>query len=260
MAIITLTTDLGTRDHYVASLKGTLLALHPATVIVDVTHEISHFNTMEAAFVLKSAYHKFPAGSIHLLGVDPEGSRHNRTLVMELRGHFFVAPDNGVLSLIREDESCVSIAIDEEKLGLTGSGRAFLAQNRLAPIAARLAAGTPLTELGEPHAIREYLWGAPIYTGNVLRGVIQHLDHFGNAITNLRKSTFIEYKGDRSFQIIIRNLRLQRIVSSYGDVSKGEALAIFSDNDHLEIAIREGSAAQLLGINIQNMLTVEFYE
>lgn len=258
--IITLTTDLGRRDHYVASLKGTLLSLCRDANLIDVTHEISPFNTLQAAFVLKSSFHKFPEGTIHIVGVDPEGGRHNRMLVMHLRGHYFIAPDNGVMSLIREGHPCESIAVDEEKLALEGGGKAFLAQNRMAPIAALLVNGTPMEELGEPHTIREYLWGAPSYTNNALRGAIVHIDHFGNALTNITKENFLKVKGERAFNVFIRNLRLSRIVSSYGDVAKGEALAIFSDNDHLEIALREGSASQLLGLKVMDMLTVEFSE
>ncbi|MEM7036188.1 MAG: SAM-dependent chlorinase/fluorinase [Bacteroidota bacterium] len=260
MAIITLTTDLGSRDHYSASLKGTLCQLCPENHLIDITHDVSPFNTLEAAFILKSAFHKFPEGTIHLIGVDPEGGKQQRTLIMRFRGHFFVGPDNGILSLIREGNECECIAVDESDMPTDISGRAFLAQNRLAPAVARLATGTMMEEMGAPHEIREYLWGAPSYTDNSLRGVILHIDHFGNAITNIRKDGFLETKGDRSFQVFIRNLRLQRIVGSYGNVAKGEALAIFSENGHLEIAIREGSAAQLLGLKVQDMLTIEFYE
>lgn len=259
MAIITLTTDLGRRDHYAASLKGTLLSLCPAATLVDITHDIAPFNYLEAAFILKSAFHKFPEGTIHLIGVDPEGGARMNALVMAYRGHFFVAPDNGVLSLIREKEACDCFLIPAPEATGVPSGRAFHAQNRLAPVAAQLAEGAAVESLGTPHEIREYLWGEPSYTNNSLRGVIVHIDHFGNAITNITKDNFMETKGSRSFQVFIRNLRLQRIVSAYGDVSKGEALAIFSDNGHLEIALREGSAAQLLGLKVQDMLTIEFY-
>ena len=116
-----------------------------------------------------------------------------------------------------------------------------------------------LESLGTSGEIKEYRWGEPSFTENSLRGVILHIDHFGNAITNVRKDPFMEIKGDKSFQIFIRNLRMQRIVGSYADVAKGEALALFSDNGHLEIAIREGSAAQLLGLKVQDMITIEFY-
>jgi hypothetical protein len=92
-----------------------------------------------------------------------------------------------------------------------------------------------------------------------MRGIIMHIDHFGNAITNIRKSEFLRVKGERSFQVFIRNVRLQRIVSTYSDVAKGEALAIFGEHGHLEISIREGAASQLLGLKEQDMLTIEFY-
>ncbi|HEX2900167.1 MAG TPA: SAM-dependent chlorinase/fluorinase [Bacteroidia bacterium] len=257
--VITLTTDLGTRDHYAASLKGTLLTLQPGAVVVDISHEISHFNLLEAAFVAKSACLKFPRGSVHIIGVDPEGGPRLGIIAMAHEGHYFVAPDNGVLSLIREGAPSECVAVNVDHLPLAIHGRAFLVQNRLAPVAAALAGGQSLESLGEPAEIKEYRWGEPSFTENSLRGVILHIDHFGNAITNVRKDPFMETKGDKSFQIFIRNLRMQRIVGSYADVAKGEALALFSDNGHLEIAIREGSASQLLGLKVQDMVTIEFY-
>jgi S-adenosyl-L-methionine hydrolase (adenosine-forming) len=259
MAVITLTTDLGTRDHYAASLRGTLMTLLPGAVICDITHEISQFNLLEAAFVAKSACFKFPAGSIHIIGIDPEGGSRINSVVMALDGHYFVAPDNGVLSLIRDQGSAQCIAVDAEAVAVPTVGRAFLAQNRLAHVAAALANGRALEDLGTGFEMRDYRWGEPSFTENSLRGIIVHIDHFGNALTNIQKQPFLDLKGTKSFQIFIRNLRLQRIVGSYGDVSKGEALALFSDNGHLEIAMREGSAAQLLGLKVQDMLTIEFY-
>ncbi len=259
MAVITLTTDLGTRDHYAASLKGTLLSLVPGALIVDISHEIAHFNLLEAAFVAKSACPKFPEGSIHIIGVDPEGGSRLSMVVMRQDGQYYLAPDNGVLSLIRTSEEAECIIVDMETMSLAANGRAFLAQNRLAPIAAALANGQSMAALGTVATIKEFRWGEPSYTENSLRGVIVHIDHFGNAITNIQKEPFLKIKGERSFQVFIRNLRIQRIVGSYADGSKGDSLAIFSDNGHLEIAIREGSAAKLLGLKVQDMITIEFY-
>lgn len=235
------------------------MRLYPEVAIVDVSHEISHFNLLEAAFVAKSACLKFPLGTVHIIGVDPEGGSRKPIMIMELEGHYFVAPDNGVLSLIKESADADSYVVNVDNMELSPNGRAFLAQNRLAPVATALAQGKKPADLGSPGEIKDYRWGEPSFTENSLRGVILHVDHFGNAITNIRKEPFMEVKGDKSFQIFIRNLRLQRIVGSYCDVSKGEALALFSDNGHLEIALREGSAAQLLGLKVQDMLTIEFY-
>lgn len=259
MSIITFTTDLGVSDHYVANLKGTILRRHPQAVMIDITHQIAPFNIMEAAFVLKSSFEHFPEGSIHIVSVDPEGGRSHRGIVMKYKEHFFVGPDNGVLSLIRRKENCETFLITNEEVVQVGKGRAFPSQSVYAPAAAFLAAGGNIEELGESWSMKETLWGDPTYTNNSLRGIVLHVDRFGNAITNIQKEEFLRIKGDRSFQIFIRNVRLQRIVSAYSDVSRGEALALFSHNDHLEIAIREGAAAQLLGLKIQDMLTIEFY-
>ena len=259
MAVITLTTDLGTRDHYAASLKGTLLHLVPGALIVDISHEIAHFNLMEAAFVAKSACPKFPADSIHIIGVDPEGGSRLGMVIMRQDAQFYIAPDNGVLSLIRYSDAAECVHVDMEAMSLPSQGRAFLVQNRMAQIAAALAGGQSMESLGTAAPIKDFRWGEPSYNDSSLRGVIVHVDHFGNAITNVQKDAFMELKGERSFQIFVRNLRIQRIVGSYGDASKGDSLALFSDNGHLEIAIREGSAAKLLGLKVQDMITIEFY-
>lgn len=259
MPIITLTTDLGVRDHYAASLKGTLLRLAPEAVVVDVTHEIAPWHTMEAAYVLGAAYSKFPEGSIHLVGVDPEGGSRTGIVVMEMHGHTFIAPDNGILSLIRAEDPARCYLVSTDAVPMPDVGRGFLAQNRMTVVAAKLAQGQAIAEFASPFELRYMHWGAPAESGNALRGQIIHIDRFGNAITNIRKKTFMDMKGDRSFQIFLRKVRLQRIVGAYGDVSKGNELALFADSGHLEIAIREGSAEKLLGLNVQDMLTIEFY-
>lgn len=259
MPIITLTTDLGSRDHYAASLKGVLCSLAPGVQLIDISHEISHFNILEAAFILNSCFRKFPLGTIHVISIDSEGSSRTGTVVMKYQKHLFVAPDNGVLSLISRGDNAEYIKVDDSLMPPLNQGKAFLALRRLAPSAAMLATGSPLGELGEVYKIKEFFWGEPAYTDNSLRGVILHIDHFGNAITNISKDEFLRLKGDRSFQLFIRSLRLTRIVTSYGDVSKGEALAIFSESGHLEIAIREGSAGQLLGLKVHDMLTIEYH-
>ena len=250
---------MGERDHYAASLKGVVLSHCQDAILVDITHRISHFNLLEAAYVVRSAFRKFPVGTIHIVAVDPEGGGHQKGIAMEFEGHYFVGPDNGCLSLIKES-GLANCRIINNPAALGIGSKSFLSQSTLAPAAAFLAKGGNFNEIGEEHSMREALWGEPSYSNNSLRGVIIHIDHFGNAITNIRKSEFLKLKGEKSFQVFVRNLRLKRIVSTYADVSRGEALGIFSDNEHLEIAIREGSAQQLLGINVQDMLTIEFYE
>jgi S-adenosylmethionine hydrolase len=260
MPLITITSDLGGKDPYSAALKGTLLSLSPGTPIIEISNEVSQFSIIEAAYLVKNVFRRFPGGSIHIIAVDPEGGNSLMPLIMEFEGHFFIAGDNGVLSLIRERNPAGVFAIEKKESPDLKGAKSSPALLWYAPAAADLASGKTPSELGKPHAMRESLWGEPTLSENALRGTILYIDRFGNCITNITKEEFLKIKGDRSFQIFIRNLRLQRIVSAYSDVARGEALAIFGQNGHLEIAMREGSAAQLLGIKVQDMLTVEFYE
>lgn len=258
MALITLTSDLGVRDPYAAALKGTLYALCPGVAIIDISHSVSHFNTLEAAYLLRSAWPRFPEGTIHIIAVDPEGNPARLTLAMKLQGQWFLAADSGVLSLIRGELPAEVYAITDPSLVLNSLSKSFPSQNLYAPVAAWIALGGDPAQAGEPFAMREMLWGEPSYSGDSLRGTIIHIDHFGNAVTNIRRAEFLQLKGDRRFEIFIRNLKLRKIYSSYADVARGEALALFGDNQLLEISIREGSAAQLLGLKVHDMLTIEF--
>ena len=258
MSVITLTSDLGLRDHYVASIKGTLLTKAPQATVVDVSHEIAPFNTLEAAYVLRSCYQKFPSGTIHLVAIDPESRSAGNCVIMKLENQVFVGPDNGVLSLVAGASENQTYRVNSTDLMINKAGLSFFSQNLYAPIAAFLANGGEVREIAEESPIRESFWGDPSYDGRTMRGVVIHIDHFGNVITNIQKPYFLEAKGDRSFQIFIRKHRFVRIVNSYADVGKGDACAIFADNSHMEISIREGSASQLLGLNVQDMLTIEF--
>lgn len=256
MPIITLTTDLGLSDHYAGSLKGSLLSLDPGITLVDISHLISPFNIMEAAYVLRSAYSKFPPGTVHIAAVDHDSGRDTQAIALSFRGHYFVGPDNGLLGLVKEMDECEVVALSVPE---GNPSRAFRAQSVFGSAAIKLSQGASLTDIGEPCEMREIFWGHPTLTEDAMRGIILHVDHFGNAITNIRKDEFLRVKGERTFQIFIRTLRLQRIHNTYADVPKGEAAALINDSGHLEIAIREGSASQLLGLKVQDMLTIEFY-
>lgn len=258
MPIITLTTDLGAQGHYAAVLKGIIYRLCSDVTIVDVTHMVSNFDVMEAAFIVRGMAFSYPPGTIHLVGVDPEAAGNAAPVVMKLRDHYFVGPNNGLMSLIAEETDVEMVSIDQEGLYCPEYPRSFRAARIFAPTAAFLASGGKLEEIGEPIDLSELRWGAPTYASNALRGNIIHIDRFGNAITNIQKAYFLQVRDERSFEIFLRNLRLKRIVTTYSDVGKADALAIFGEQDFLEIAMREASAAQLLGLNVHDMVTVEF--
>ncbi len=258
MPIITLTSDLGYSSHYAAVLKGVIASLYPDARLVDVTHNVSNFDIMEAAYLVKNTFPAFPAGTIHIVAVDPEQPAADGGIVVACRNQYFVGPNNGVLSLICHPAETQCVEIVNEGLIKAEFPRSFRAARMFAPAAAFLASGGTLSEVGPPVEMKELRWGEPSYSGNCLRGKIIHIDKFGNAITNIGKAGFLDLKNGRSFEIFIRNVRLKRIVNTYSDVSKADALAIFGESDHLEIAMREASAAELLGLKVHDMITIEF--
>ncbi|MEM7654644.1 MAG: SAM-dependent chlorinase/fluorinase [Bacteroidota bacterium] len=258
MSIVTLTSDLGDNSHYPAIIKGVILSLFPDIQLIDVTHNIPSFDLMQAAYVIKHTYPAFPKGSIHLIAIDPEHGTTHTGVVMEHEGHFFIAPNNGILSLISDGQVQEGHAIENEGLIATQYPLSFRAARVFGPTAAFLASGGSLSEIGRSIPLHDLRWGAPSYTSDCLRGKIIHIDKFGNAITNIRKDGFLQLKQERRFEIFIRSVRLKRIVNTYSDVGKADALAIFGGSNHLEIAMREASAAELLGLKVHDMITIEF--
>lgn len=255
MPIITLTSDLGDDSHYPAVVKGIILAMFPDARLVDVTHNISNFDLVEAAYMLKNTYPAFPEGSIHVVAVDPD---QQDTVVLAYDGQYFVGPNNGILSLITDDQTREAHLVENEGLVRNDYPLSFMAARVFAPTAAFLASGGTLEEVGPAIPMNVLKWGKPSYSNNCLRGKIIHIDKFGNAITNIEKRGFLYLKEGRRFEIFIRSVRLKRIVNTYSDVSKADALAIFGESDHLEIAMREASAADLLGLKVNDMITIEF--
>ncbi len=259
MPIITLTSDLGDGSHYSAIVKGAILSLLPSANLVDVTHNIATYDLIHTAYVVGRSFRAFPEGTVHLVAVDPEQAEDRAEgVAVGCEGHFFVGPNNGVMSLICEPFAVRCHKIEHPAVLIDKYPRTLRAARVFAPAAAFLASGGELHELGSETNLRDLRWGDPTYSFNCLRGKIIHIDRFGNAITNIDKSHFLAIKQDRRFEIFIRNVRLKRIVSTYSDVSKADALAIFGESERLEIAMRESSAAELLGLKVHDMITIEF--
>lgn len=255
MPIITLTSDLGDGSHYPAVVKGIILSMFPEARLVDVTHNIANFDLMEAAYMVKNTFPAFPAGSIHIVAVDPD---QKQAIVLKHKNQFFIGPDNGILSLITDEQESEAHLVENEGMIRKDYPASFMAARVFAPTAAFLASGGTLEEIGSAISLNILKWGAPSYSNDCLRGKIIHIDKFGNAITNIEKNGFLNLKNGRRFEIFIRNVRLKRIVNTYSDVSKADALAIFGESNHLEIAMREASAADLLGLKVHDMITIEF--
>jgi len=266
--VITLTTDFGTSDAYVAAMKGIILAINPRATIVDVCHSIESQNILQAAFILSTAHHYFPEGTIHLAIVDPGVGSQRKAIILKTPSAFFLAPDNGVLSYII-DELCPTPAepptsthpnLEHRKLGADLEAVAitnpdfwrqpvsatFHGRDIFAPVAAHLSLGVSLHKFGESISC---LYAFPVprpyhdTEGNLL-GRILHIDNFGNLITNVRNS---DLPGDE-VTVEIGNQHIRGLSHFY---SQGSGLtAIIGSSGYLEIALKNGNAAVFLDTKV----------
>lgn len=229
-ATVTLLTDFGTADGYVGEMKGALLTAAPGATLVDIAHDIPPQDVDAARLALSRYWRAFPAGTVHLVVVDPGVGSHRRCIAVEAEGRFLVGPDNGVLSAAL-DSAGVRIAALEVGAGASAT---FHGRDVFAPAAARLAAGAALTSLGalvKDPVIRRT--AHPRREGNRWIGEVVALDRFGNAITNLRQAgAAIEARGTAL-----------RVVRTYADLDRGEAGALRGSSGLFEIVVRDGSAA-----------------
>ncbi|MDQ7041360.1 MAG: SAM-dependent chlorinase/fluorinase [Rhodothermus sp.] len=250
--LITLTTDFGTRDAYVAAMKGVLLGLAPQARLVDITHEIRPQDVMEAAFVLREAVPYFPPGTIHLVVVDPGVGTERRAVALRHHDHWFVGPDNGLFTLVlgtEQPDELVELNRPECWRTPTPS-QTFHGRDIFAPVAGHLAAGRTLQEVGTPRArLTTLRWMEPSANNESILGWVVHVDRFGNCITNISRELFERYRAGRSFKCYVGSTPFTQVQPTYGAVAPGEALLLFGSSDLLEIAVNGGNAAELLGIH-----------
>ena len=251
--LITLLTDFGSRDTYVGVLKGVIAGICPEAAVVDLTHAVPPQDIRAGAFHLLVACPYFPAGSVHLAVVDPGVGTDRRVVAVEAGGHTFVGPDNGLLRWIVERldaDSWRAVQLTEPGYWLAPASEVshtFHGRDIMAPVAAHLATGVALDRLGRPLGA---LVGTPLplptRDGSRLRGEILHVDHFGNAIANIRREQLSAPGG--ALRVDIGSHSLCGPVESYAGAAVGEPLVIWGSAGFLEVAVREGSAAAVLGI------------
>lgn len=243
MAIVTLLTDFGTSDSYVAEVKGVLLSLCPTVNLVDVTHHIAPGDVPAASYILARIWTRFPAGTIHLAVVDPGVGTPRGAIAMKVKKHFFVGPDNGIFGGILRGNEVEAIQLPTP----AGAAPTFHGRDLFAPAAAALANGTPLASLGERYtAIPRRLSGsAPHYEGKVVIGEVVYVDHYGNLITNLTTDVVPHYAVLEAESLVIGPVR-----TTFGDVAPGHLLAYIGSGGTVEIAVRDGSAARRLGLGV----------
>lgn len=261
MKLITLTTDLGNADPYVGIVKGTLYRLFPSIQVVDISHEVPAYDIQRCALFLKWAYPAFPKKTIHIFGCDPVGSGNQGGIVAYFDDHFFVGPDNGIMTLIAAGKPYECRQISNPDLISSPLQQSFLIRDLYAPAAALLASGADLDEIGPMVQPKDITYPEPVYSDPFIRGQIIHIDHFGNCITNISRPLFTEAKKERSFKIVFRNHSLTRIFMGYEkSMQGGDPLAIFGSDGHLEICVILGSASGLFGLNLGHSVTLEFIQ
>ena len=260
MAIITLTTDLGTNDSYLASVKGSIYNQINDARIVDISNDITAFNIPQAAFVLRNCYKDFPLGSIHIVSVDDELNIENEHLAVKANGHYFIASDNGLFSLLLTEmkaEKIIQLNIAQESNCLT-----FATKNIFAPAACHLARGGSMEMIGslvDNYCVHRTDLKA-VKEKNLIKGVIIYNDNYGNAITNIDKTMFLDIQRGREFIIYYgrEDEKITTISKKYNDVPSGDKLAIFGENEQLQIAMNKGTANTLLGLKLHEIIRIEF--
>jgi S-adenosylmethionine hydrolase len=247
-AILTLTTDFGTSDHFVGVMKGVILAIQPQAQIVDITHDVSSFEIMEGAFVIGEAYRWFPKRTVHVVVVDPGVGTSRRPILIEAAGQYFVGPDNGVFSMVLEREKHKVRAITNEQYFHHPVSDTFHGRDIFAPVAAHLASGVTPAHFGKP--VGDYHRGfasKPTRIGRrIWSGVVLKVDHFGNLITNYEAEEFAELRL-RPFVMAIGTRQVARLVRTFGEAEPGEPVLVVGSSGYIEIAVKQGSAAKALG-------------
>ena len=251
-AVITLLTDFGTQDTYVGAMKGVILGINPSANIVDLAHDLPKHDILAASFALESAYHFFPAGTIHVAVVDPGVGSKRRALAAQLNNHLFVAPDNGILTPILEKRKPKEqvISLENRSFFLPRISGTFHGRDIYAPVAAHLSIGVKLNAFGPVVTDPVLLpWPKTKQAANSISGEVIHVDRFGNLVTNITRNCLVAIgvnpTGDDKAMTQIGRSRLREIVGSYSQKRRGQLLAIIGSVDRLEIAVREGSAASI---------------
>ena len=274
MSLITLTTDFGTKDHFVGAVKGAIYSELSDVKIVDITHEISPFNITETAYILKNSYKSFPDKTIHIVGVDSELSADNRHIAFELDNHFFVCPDNGIISMITSEIKPTKIVEINIHDRIESS---FPVLDVFVQVACFIARGGNLTVIGkEVQTFKNMIEIQPKVNQaqNQIIGGVVYIDNYGNVITNISKKMFQEIGKGRSFKANARRYSFTKIFTKYNEVAgnsahdsiqyDGSKLAIFNSAGYLEIAIYRsnlesvGGASTLLGLNYRDSITIDF--
>jgi S-adenosylmethionine hydrolase len=255
MAIVTFISDFGWSDPYVASVKAKLLSLNKNLQIIDISHEITHYNIMHGAYVLKNVFRDFPIGTVHLAAVNVPIKGQERMIAVKLEEHYFVGFDNGFFSLISEKKPSAIIELRKD----ISFSPLFPERSILANAVVSLASGISIYNLGiERTDIHTLLEVQLKIKENQIWGTIIHVDSYGNAITNITRKVFEEVGQGRLFEILFFREKITRLSENYFDQGEAEYVAVLNSYDYLEIALCNDKASELLGLHLNTNIQVRF--
>ncbi len=254
--IVTFTTDFGTRDYYAATLKGAMLCEVNSLIFVDITHHIKPYDIVTAAYTLRHAYKSFPLETVHIITVDNCYHQQTEYIIAQHEGHYFIAPDNGILTLIFD-----GLPSDAAyRLLLPSELSAFPLKDVYAKAISYLYKHQSLSEIGAPaHDLVQRITLQPVVTSSFIRGSVIHIDNYENVVVNINKKTFIQAIQNKPFELYFkRNYPITKLSESYYDVAIGETLCLFNAASLLEIAVNMGRAATLLSLNLDDTIQIIF--
>lgn len=247
--IITLTTDFGSQDYYVSAMKAVILGISPEVRFVDISHDLPPQDIMAGAWVLKNTAFLYPPGTIHLAVIDPGVGTTRHPVLVRVRDQFFVGPNNGLFSLVAENQQHRVIQLTESRFWRETVSPTFHGRDIFAPVAAWLSTGEPPEHFGsERKELTAYRWAKPIADDEGVQGWVMHIDRYGNLITNIPDSLIRQYDPASTFKIYVGNAILKQISETFSEVPDGEAVALAGSSGMLEIAINKGHAAEMLGV------------
>ena len=275
MAIITLTTDFGEKDHFAGAIKGAIYSELSDTKIVDISHSVSPFNISEAAYIILNAYSSFPKGTIHVIGIDSELSPENKHIAIKLDDHYFICANNGIMSMICAEiapEKIVEINIHDK------IETSFPVLDIFVKVACHIARGGTLEVIGKVINNIKPIKNLVHFVNdekNQIIGSVIYIDNYGNVVTNIKRKFFENVQKTRSFEISARNHKFSRVYNKYSDIvnfdieesrrnDEGKGMVVFNSSDYLEIAVYKsncsttGSASTLMGLKTMDTVTVNF--
>jgi S-adenosylmethionine hydrolase len=258
MHFVTLTSDWNKDDYYTGAIKGSILSSCKDVQVITLSNSIRSYSVSEAAFIVRNSCYHFPKGSIHIIAVGSEHTPDSQLLAAKIDGHYFLTADNGILGLLGDAESSEVIVINRSE---DQAAKSFPALTHFSKTACQIIQGASFSALGTPATtFKKQVPLRATLENNTITGAVIYIDSYGNAITNITRELFDRFGKEREFIIFVqsKHYKINRLNNYYSETTGGDLLALFNSIDLLEIAIRNGSARDLLNLNTDSTIRVEF--